>query len=81
MKKPILLGVEGEAKELFIDNGRSGLAFIPDDPDDLASKTLELFNNQTMLIQLGENGYKYVEQNFTRDKIANDFWNFIKENK
>ncbi len=81
MKKPILLGVEGEAKELFIDNGRSGLAFIPEDPDDLASKTLELFNNQTMLIQLGENGYKYVEQNFTRDKIANDFWNFIKENK
>lgn len=81
MKKPILLGVEGEAKELFIDEGNCGLAFIPEDPDDLAKKTLELYNNRSTLKQLGENGYKYVEQKFTRDKIANEFWNFILMNK
>lgn len=74
MKKPILLGVEGEAKELFIDEGNCGLAFIPEDSDDLAVKTLELFNNRNTLKQLGENGYKYVEQKFTRDKIANEFY-------
>jgi glycosyltransferase involved in cell wall biosynthesis len=80
MKKPILLGVEGEAKELFIDQGNCGLAFIPENADDLASKTIELFNNRITLKQLGENGYKYVEQNFTRDKIANEFWDFINQN-
>jgi glycosyltransferase involved in cell wall biosynthesis len=80
MKKPILLGVEGEAKELFIDEGNCGLAFIPEDADDLAAKTLELYNNRDELKQLGENGYKYVEQKFTRDKIANEFWDFIKKN-
>jgi len=79
MKKPILLGVEGEAKELFIDEGKCGLAFTPDDAADLCVKTLELYNSKDLLKQLGENGFKYVEQKFTRDKIANDFWNFINE--
>lgn len=81
MKKPILLGVEGEAKELFIDQGNCGLAFIPEDSDDLANKTLELYNNRNTIKQLGENGYTYVEQKFTRDKIANEFWDFILMNK
>lgn len=81
MKKPILIGVEGEAKELFIGEGKCGLAFIPEDENDLVVKILELFNNRNELKQLGENGYKYVEQNFTRDKIANEFWKFINENK
>nr|MDQ3047325.1 glycosyltransferase [Bacteroidota bacterium] len=77
MKKPILLGVEGEAKELFIDEGKCGLAFIPEDAADLALKTKELFTNRDTLAQLGENGYRYVEQKFTRDKIANEFYNWI----
>ena len=80
MKKPILLGVEGEAKELFIEEGKCGLAFVPEDAADLTDKTLELYKNRNELKQLGENGYKYVEQNFTRDKIANEFWKFINQN-
>ncbi len=81
MKKPILLGVEGEAKQLFIDEGNCGLAFIPEDANDLANQILILFNNQNTLKQLGENGYQYVEKKFTRDKIANEFWEFINSNK
>ncbi len=81
MKKPILLGVEGEAKELFIDEGKCGLAFIPENEKDLAVKIIELYNNKNELITFGENGYRYVEQKFTRDKIATEFWNFINENK
>ena len=81
MKKPILLGVEGEAKELFIDEGKCGLTFIPEDANDLSIKILGLYNSPDLLEELGENGFKYVEQKFTRDKIANEFWNFIIENQ
>ncbi|OFY83769.1 MAG: hypothetical protein A3F72_07260 [Bacteroidetes bacterium RIFCSPLOWO2_12_FULL_35_15] len=81
MKKPILLGVEGEAKDLFIDEGKCGLAFIPEDASDLVSKTIDLFTNRNELDQLGENGYKYVEKKFTRDRIANNFWEFLNQNK
>ena len=80
MKKPVLLGVEGEAKDLFIDEGKCGLAFIPEDELDLATKTLQLFDNRSELNQLGENGYKYVEKKFTRDMIATNFWSFINMN-
>ena len=81
MKKPILLGVEGEAKELFIDEGKCGLAFIPEDSVDLKNKVIQLYENKAELTQLGENGYNYVNRNFTRDKIANDFFNFLDQNK
>jgi glycosyltransferase involved in cell wall biosynthesis len=81
MKKTLLLGVEGEAKELFIDQGNCGLAFIPEDDNDLASKIVSLYNNKEQLKVFGENGFDYVQKNFTRDKIAQQFWEFINLNK
>jgi glycosyltransferase involved in cell wall biosynthesis len=77
MKKPILLGVEGEAKELFIDAGKAGLAFMPEDSQDLYDKILVLYQSNEQANQLGENGYHYVKENFSRDLIATNFWNFI----
>jgi glycosyltransferase involved in cell wall biosynthesis len=77
MKKPILLGVEGEAKDLFIDQGNAGLAFVPEDAADLAEKALEFYQDRTKLSQMGENGYHYVKSKFTRDAIANEFWTFL----
>jgi glycosyltransferase involved in cell wall biosynthesis len=77
MKKPLLLGVEGEAKDLFIIQGNAGLAFTPEDGDDLAEKTLQLYNDKERTQQLGENGFHFVQEKFTRDKIANEFYNWI----
>jgi glycosyltransferase involved in cell wall biosynthesis len=74
MKKPILLGVEGEAKELFIDEGRCGLFFVPEDTDDLAAKVLAFYRDPALVKDCGENGYAYVQKNFTRDAIAADFY-------
>ena len=79
MRKPILLGVEGEAKELFIDQAKCGLAFIPEDGIDLAAKTLDLYKNPELLLAMGNNGYNYVKEHFTRDDIATKFWNYLIE--
>ncbi|MGP8217140.1 MAG: glycosyltransferase family 4 protein [Bacteroidia bacterium] len=73
MKKPLLLGVEGEAKELFIDEGKAGLAFIPDDGCDLANKAMFLYNNRKDAITMGTNGHNYVNAKFNRDIIADNF--------
>ncbi len=69
-KKPILLGVEGEAKELFIEQAKSGLSFIPENPEDLEKNILILFETPSLAHQLGMNGYNFVNQNFDRDLIA-----------
>lgn len=80
MKKPILLGVEGEAKELFITEGKCGLAFTPEDATDLAAKVLQLYTKRELLKELGENGYRYVQKKFTRDQLASEFYNWITTN-
>ncbi|HLG02431.1 MAG TPA: glycosyltransferase family 4 protein [Bacteroidia bacterium] len=74
MKKPILLGVEGEAKELFIEQASAGLAFTPEDDGDLAKKIMKLYNSRETISGLGENGYNFVRENFSRDKTAEEFW-------
>ncbi|HSG68233.1 MAG TPA: glycosyltransferase family 4 protein [Bacteroidales bacterium] len=74
MKKPILLGVEGEAKSLFIDEGKCGLAFEPENDAMLAEKILLLRSDPSMLSELGNNARAYAELRFDRNKIADDFY-------
>lgn len=73
MKKPILLGVEGEAKDLFIDEGQCGLAFTPEDHHELAEKVLLLSSDKDKRIEMGNAARAYVEQKFDRNKIADNF--------
>lgn len=74
MKKPILLGVEGEAKDLFIDEGNCGLAFQPENDEELAEKVLLLSRDQEQIISLGNNARSYAELKFDREKIADEFY-------
>jgi glycosyltransferase involved in cell wall biosynthesis len=78
MKKPLVLGVDGEAKELFIDEGKAGVYFQPENDEDLASKVLYLAQHPGEVKELGENAYHYVAQKFERDKIVNEFWTHLK---
>jgi glycosyltransferase involved in cell wall biosynthesis len=74
MKKALLLGVEGEAKELFINEAKAGLAFGPEDAADLAEKALFLFLNKADVIKMGGNGCRYVEEKFNRNTIAEELF-------
>ncbi len=79
MEKPILLGVKGEAKELFIDEGRAGLYFEPENDEELANQILALKDGQgTRVAELGKNGRAYVERKFDRNKIAEAFYNELR---
>lgn len=81
LKKPIILGLEGEAKELFVDEGNCGLAFEPENTEDLIKQILILYNNPELSKQLGENGLKYASQNFNRDKISEELYEELKKLK
>ncbi|MCK5338374.1 MAG: glycosyltransferase family 4 protein [Bacteroidales bacterium] len=81
MKKPILLGVEGEAKELFIEEGKCGLAFEPENDEDLTEKVVLLRDDPDECEKLGDTARSYVEMKFNRDKIAADFFEVLSEIK
>lgn len=79
MKKALLLGVEGEAKELFIDEGKAGISFIPEDVEDLCSAVCKIVADPDLIPTFGENGQSYVKRKFDRDKIANEFLEVLKK--
>ena len=77
MKKTLLLGVDGEAKDLFINKGKAGLYFEPENDSDLAEKVLYLNSNRDEMELLGQNGREYVDTFFNRNKIAKDFFSVL----
>ncbi len=77
LRKPVLLGIEGEAKELFIGQGQAGWAFEPENDAELAVLVRQIAATPTMLAEKGENGYRYISEHFDRDTIAKAFWQFL----
>jgi glycosyltransferase involved in cell wall biosynthesis len=73
---PILLGVKGEANDILLDS-RAGIAYYPDDPDDLKDKILFLKSNPHILADFRANGRKFVEKHFDRNKLAAELENII----
>ena len=73
LKKPILLAVDGEARELFIEQGKCGLYIAPENHQQLASAALQLAENPELCKTLGENGYSYVRSHFMRSAITQQF--------
>ena len=71
--KPILLGVDGEARELFIDEGKAGLYFEPENGAALANQIKLLFADPNLATVLGKSGQKYVYENFNRERIHEKF--------
>ncbi|MCZ2139961.1 MAG: glycosyltransferase family 4 protein [Bacteroidia bacterium] len=75
--KPVLLGVDGEAKQLFVEEGNCALHFEPENSNALVESIKKLFQDKELYILLGENGHRYVATYFDRRKLAEQFWNRI----
>ncbi len=77
LRKPILLGVEGEAKELIIDEGKAGWAFEPGNAGELAALIRFLLDHKELLGEAGNNGYDYLLRVFDLDRIAREFLDLV----
>ena len=70
LSKPILLGVDGEAKSLFVDQGEAGVYFEPENEISLAKALIELENNPLKALAYGKTGNIFATKNFDRKNIA-----------
>jgi glycosyltransferase involved in cell wall biosynthesis len=77
MGKPIILGVDGEARDLFINEGKCGLYYEPENSSSLENCINALASNKALAKELGENGRHYVRENFDRRKIGDEFYEEI----
>lgn len=72
MECPIVLGVEGEAKELLNDAG-AGIAITPEAADELAEAVLTLMEDPDLAKSHGQNGLQHVQEHFDRSKLAKSY--------
>lgn len=73
LKKPLLLGVNGEAKVLFIDEAGAGLHFEPEDDAALSLQVERVVNGEVSVKEMGERGRTFVMEKFNRNTIADEF--------
>ncbi|WP_159436111.1 glycosyltransferase family 4 protein [Anaerosalibacter sp. Marseille-P3206] len=74
--KPIIFA--SSVRDSLIDKAKAGITIKPGDPENLANTIRYIYNNIDKLgIEYGESGRKYVEENHTNRKIAEQFLNVI----
>lgn len=76
MKKPILIGVNGEARSI-VESSCSGTYFEPENADDLINKLFYYYHNTDFRTKHGENGYKFVVEKFDRSMLAAEYLDII----
>lgn len=78
MEVPVLLGVDGEARNLFIDKGNCGIYVEPGQAQSLVKGIERLVNDPELARQLGKNGRRFVQEHFNRETIALRFYEQLK---
>ncbi len=73
---PIILAVEGEAEKL-INDAQAGITVEPENPKEIAEAVLKLYKDENLRKQLGENGRKYVMENYAREAISRKLENIL----
>jgi glycosyltransferase involved in cell wall biosynthesis len=81
MGKPVILGVDGEAREIFVENGQCALYFEPENIEHLIARINELMDIPETRNRLINNSRKFVVEKFSRNKIAKEFWNLLIQHK
>ena len=77
MRKSILLGVDGEARELFDVKYKCAYYYEPDNEFDLANRILKAKENILEIEEMGQRSYSVVENHFDRAKINIEVIDFI----
>jgi len=74
--KPVVVGVDGEAREL-VEKAGAGVFVEPEDPDALARAVLKLASDAEARKRLGENGRRYVEANCDKRLLASQYLDIL----
>ena len=69
LQKPIIMGVEGESKQIIKD-ANCGIFIEPQNHLDLVKVISKYRNDKNYLFTLGKNGYNHLTQYYSREVLA-----------
>jgi glycosyltransferase involved in cell wall biosynthesis len=78
MGRPIVLGVEGEARAL-LDEAGAGIGITPQSAEELAAAVKRLADDRELRARLGASGSTFVRENYDRSKLANRYLDLLEE--
>jgi glycosyltransferase involved in cell wall biosynthesis len=78
MRRPIVLGVEGESRQLVEDAG-AGIGITPEDGRELAEAVRSLAADPQKRAAMGDSGRRFVEEHFDRNKLADRYASFLED--
>lgn len=76
--KPIIIGIDGTARQLVVEQAQAGVYVPPEDSAALAKAVLSLRGDQELRTRLGINGRLYVEREFSREELAKKYLEIIR---
>lgn len=68
--RPILLGVDGEARRLVEEEAGAAIYVEPENATALTSAILQLYHQPELATELGQRGRAFVERRFDRSQLA-----------
>ncbi len=78
LEKPIVLGVQGEARELVEASG-AGVCVASESPQALADAVMALKNDPARYARLGQAGATYVRAHHDRKTLARRYWRILED--
>ena len=66
---PVILSIEGEARRV-LEQADAGLFVEPEDAGQMAQAILQLKGDPALLRRYGDNGRRFVEENYSRQQLA-----------
>jgi glycosyltransferase involved in cell wall biosynthesis len=76
--KPVIASNVGGNPEAVVD-GCTGFLFNPDNPDELATRTISLFRNKALCEQMGSASRKRAEEIFSRKTMVKMYENIYQK--
>ena len=71
--KPVILGIDGVAKDLVLNRANCGVYCQPENIDELAEAIKMYYYKHSLRKEHGENGYKFVKSEFNRQTLASEY--------
>ncbi len=77
-RKPIALGVRGEASEIVEEAG-AGIQFTPEDASALLEAVVRLQHDKNLYEAIATSGFNFVRLYHDRKKIARNYWELLQK--
>jgi glycosyltransferase involved in cell wall biosynthesis len=76
--RPVILGVDGQARQI-VEEAQAGLYIEPENAGALVDAITRLASNAELRKSLGDNGQRYILQNFSRRRTAKTYVSVLED--